>query len=182
MANNAYSIPMHGNALTPSSGSMYDKSASSSGRLTGLGQSESSGDNNISGSPDGDNPSNRPTPNSSSSDQRVNMTAGGIEGSGQNSFEVGPATAQQNINPRGDTDENANYFNSTSAFDIRTGLTPNPRFSIPDTPGADFGMSTGWGDVQGQAGMTPGAEGVLRSLMNMGPMDAMDLSSWDAAN
>ncbi|KAK1598068.1 fungal-specific transcription factor domain-containing protein [Colletotrichum navitas] len=181
-ANNAYSIPMHGNALTPSSGSMYDKSASSSGRLTGLGQSESSGDNNMSGSPDGDNSSNRPTPNSSSSDQRVNMTAGGIEGSGQNSFEVGPATAQQNINPRGDTDENANYFNSTSAFDIRTGLTPNPRFSIPDTPGADFGMSTGWGDVQGQAGMTPGAEGVLRSLMNMGPMDAMDLSSWDAAN
>ncbi|KAG5993417.1 hypothetical protein E4U52_001979 [Claviceps spartinae] len=62
--------------------------------------------------------------------------------------------------------------------------------------------ATGWADVlsgQGQAqgqqaqvqgpgpGQTAGPDmtavggGVLRALMNMGPMDAMDLSSWDAA-
>jgi len=33
------------------------------------------------------------------------------------------------------------------------------------------------------AGMQPvGGEGVLRALMSMGPMDAMDLSSWDSGN
>ncbi|TQN74230.1 Citrinin biosynthesis transcriptional activator ctnR [Colletotrichum shisoi] len=179
--NNTHGVPVHGNALTPSSGSIYDKSGSSSGHLTGFGQSESSGDNNISGSTDGDN-SNRPTPNSSSSDQRVNMAAGGLEGPGQNSFDTSPVTTQQNTNTRGSTDRNASYSTDASAFGIRTGLTPTQRFSMPETPGADFGMSNGWGELQGQHGMTPGAEGVLRSLMNMGPMDAMDLSSWDAAN
>lgn len=179
--NNTHGVPVHGNALTPSSGSIYDKSGSSSGHLTGFGQSESSGDNNISGSTDGDN-SNRPTPNSSSSDQRANMAAGGLEGPGQNSFDTSSVTTQQNTNTRGSTDRNASYFNDASAFGIRTGLTPTQRFSMPETPGADFGMSNAWGELQGQPGMTPGAEGVLRSLMNMGPMDAMDLSSWDAAN
>ncbi|WQF85091.1 hypothetical protein CDEST_10105 [Colletotrichum destructivum] len=179
--NTTHGVPVHGNALTPSSGSIYDKSGSSSGHLTGFGQSESSGDNNISGSTDGDN-SNRPTPNSSSSDQRANMAAGGLEGPSQNSFDTSPVTTQQNTNTRGSTDRNASYFNDASAFGIRTGLTPTQRFSMPETPGADFGMSNGWGELQGQPGMTPGAEGVLRSLMNMGPMDAMDLSSWDAAN
>lgn len=181
--NNTHSLPLHGNALTPSSGSLYDKSGSSSGRMTGFGQSESSGDNNMSGSPDGDQ-SNRPTPNSSSaSEQRVNMAPGGLHGSGRNSFDASPVTAQQNMDPRGSADGNANFFNDASAFGIRTGLTPNQRFSMPDTPGADFGMPhNGWGDLQGQTSMTPVAEGVLRSLMNMGPMDAMDLTSWDATN
>ncbi|OHE90981.1 fungal specific transcription factor [Colletotrichum orchidophilum] len=179
-ANGTNNLPMHGSSLTPSSGSMYDKSGSSSGRITGFGQSESSGDNNISGSPDGDQ-SNRPTPNSTSSDPRVGIAVG-LDGSGRNSFDANSATAQPNTNPRGSADVNASFFNDAGSFGIRTGLTPNQRFSMPETPGADFGMSNGWGDLQGQTGMTPVAEGVLRSLMNMGPMDAMDLSSWDATN
>lgn len=179
-SNSTNNLPLHGSSLTPSSGSMYDKSGSSSGRVTGFGQSESSGDNNMSGSPDGDQ-SNRPTPNSTASDPRVSM-AGGLDGSGRNSFDTNSATAQSNNNARGSADANANYFNDAGGFGIRTGLTPNQRFSMPDTPGADFGMPNGWGDLQGQTGMTPVAEGVLRSLMNMGPMDAMDLSSWDATN
>ncbi|KAL2883515.1 hypothetical protein SGCOL_001198 [Colletotrichum sp. CLE4] len=176
-SNTTSNLPLHGNSLTPSSGSMYDKSGSSSGRVTGFGQSESSGDNNMSGSPDGDQ-SNRPTPNSNASDPRVSM-AGGLDGSGRNSFD---ANAQSSNNPRGGADANANFFNDAGGFGLRTGLTPNQRFSMPDTPGADFGLPNGWGDLQGQTGMTPVAEGVLRSLMNMGPMDAMDLSSWDATN
>ncbi|KAF4867999.1 Citrinin biosynthesis transcriptional activator ctnR [Colletotrichum siamense] len=171
-------VQLRGSVLTPSSGSLYDKSGSSSGHMTGFGQSESSGDNNMSGSPDAEQ-SNRPTPNSSSaSEQRMNIASGG-----SNSFDASPVAGHQNIDSQGNGDANVNFFNDASAFGIRgTGLTPNQRFSMPATPGADFGMSNGWGDLQGQTGMTPVAEGVLRSLMNMGPMDAMDLSSWDASN
>ncbi|OLN92888.1 putative transcriptional regulatory protein C530.05-like protein 13 [Colletotrichum chlorophyti] len=174
------SLPMHGNVLTPSSGSLYDRSVSSSGRMTGFGQSESSGDNTMSGSPDGDQ-SNRPTPNSTSSEHRMHTAAGGSNGSGSNSFEASPITGHRSMNARGSVDGDANYFNDTSTF-IRTGLTPNQRFSMPDTPGADFGLPNGWENLQGQTGITPVAEGVLRSLMNMGPMDAMDLSTWEPAN
>jgi hypothetical protein len=54
-----------------------------------------------------------------------------------------------------------------------TGLTP--RFSMSDAAGGnDF---AGW-EMPGTTGMTPGAEGVLRSIMAMGPMDTMDLG-WD---
>ncbi|KAL0936629.1 binuclear zinc transcription factor [Colletotrichum truncatum] len=180
---NRSGIPLHGTVLTPSSSSLYDKPGSSSGHMNGFGQSESSGDNNMSGSPDADQ-SNRPTPNSSSaSEQRLNMASGGMNGSGRNSFDASPVIGHQNINAQGNTDGNVNYFNDASAFGIRgTGLTPNQRFSMPETPGAEFGIPNGWGDLQGQTGMTPVAEGVLRSLMNMGPMDAMDLSAWDASN
>ena len=56
---------------------------------------------------------------------------------------------------------------------------------MPQAP-MEFGMSNGWthsGMQAGQAGVpAPVPDGVLRSLMNMGPMDAMDLSSWDSGN
>ncbi|KAG7143533.1 Citrinin biosynthesis transcriptional activator ctnR like protein [Verticillium longisporum] len=62
-------------------------------------------------------------------------------------------------------------------------LTPGSgaRFQMGDSPVDAYGMaSNGWPGMPGQTGMTPMSEGVLRSLMNMGPMDAMDLSSWDS--
>lgn len=84
----------------------------------------------------------------------------------------------------------AAFFAADPAFAMHgsTGLTPDPRAYMGgvagDTPGPDsqYGVPTGqspW-DVggsggQGQAAMTPVAEGVLRSLMNMSPMDGMDL-------
>lgn len=173
-----HGISTHGTVLTPNSGSLYDKSGSSSGRMTGFGQSESNGDN-MSGSPDAEH-SNRPTPGSSSaSEQRMNMAS-----NGSNSFDASPVSGHPNMNSQSNTEASVNFFNDATAFGIRgTGLTPNHRFSMPETPGPDFGMATnGWGDLQGQTGMTPVAEGVLRSLMSMGPMDAMDLSSWDASN
>ncbi|KAF6810190.1 binuclear zinc transcription factor [Colletotrichum sojae] len=171
-------ISMHGTVLTPNSGSLYDKSGSSSGRMIGFGQSESNGDN-MSGSPDADQ-SNRPTPGSSSaSEQRMNTAT-----NGSSSFDASPVSGHQHMNSQSNTEGSVNFFNDTNAFGIRgTGLTPNHRFSLPETPGPDFGMAAnGWGDLQGQTGMTPVAEGVLRSLMSMGPMDAMDLSSWDPTN
>lgn len=51
--------------------------------------------------------------------------------------------------------------------------------SMVDQQGA-FALPSGWGDIQGQTDVTPVGEGVLRALMSMGPMDAMDLSSWDS--
>ncbi|TDZ21908.1 Citrinin biosynthesis transcriptional activator ctnR [Colletotrichum orbiculare MAFF 240422] len=168
---------LHASTLTPSSGSLYDRAGSSNGNMAGFGRSESSGDINLTGSPEGEQ-SNRPTPNSSSaSEQRMNMATGG------NTFDTSPVPGHQNGGSQNNLDGGVGFFGDSNTFSMgRTGLTPNQRFSMPDTPGAGFGLPNGWGDLQGQTGMTPVAEGVLRSLMNMGPMDAMDLSSWDAPN
>lgn len=46
-----------------------------------------------------------------------------------------------------------------------------------------YGMSNGWDNVAAaQQAANIQNEGVLRALMNMGPMEAMDLSSWDTGN
>jgi len=84
------------------------------------------------------------------------------------------------------------FFASHTPYHIRngggisTGLTPDQRFSIPETPGGngagvgEFSV-TAWPDMTGgQPPMTPVAEGVLRSIMAMGPMETMDLG-WDTA-
>lgn len=81
---------------------------------------------------------------------------------------------------------------------VSTGLTPDQRFNMPttgDNPGprgpggsaasgdgaAEFPGHTAptWADISGgQQGMTPVAEGVLRSIMGMGPIDGMDMG-WE---
>jgi hypothetical protein len=64
------------------------------------------------------------------------------------------------------------FFGDPNNFAMSTAMT--------DQQG-DFGMTGGWGDMHAQNTM-PVGDGVLRALMSMGPMDAMDLSSWEAAN
>jgi len=63
-----------------------------------------------------------------------------------------------------------------------TGMTPDANFSMPETPGRDFAVPTGW-EMSGQTtGLTPVGEGVFRHLMGLGPMgqmDPMDLESWE---
>lgn len=165
---------MHG--LMPMPGTGYEMDTSSNG-LSGT-------------SPEGQ--SNRPTPNSgSSADQRgQNSLAPGSAGlhrnssSGRTSFEASPAashpkTAQGDIEAAASA---ASFFNDlppgSGAFGlgpdvVGTGMTP--RFSMGDAGGGnEYG---GW-EMPGQTGMTPVAEGVLRSIMNMGPMDTMDIG-WD---
>jgi hypothetical protein len=169
--NGSRSLRHQGVALTPGSG-----------HLGGFGQSEGSGDSNEL-SPDGAQ-SNRPTPNSSTaSEQRVPMAAGTLNGSGRNSFDASPVSTHQNITSQGGVEGNSAAFTYPDpTFAMSTGMTPGSRFAMPETPMNDFSLPNGWQDLSGQTGMTPVAEGVLRSLMNMGPMDAMDLSSWDSGN
>ncbi|KAG7100763.1 hypothetical protein HYQ44_020115 [Verticillium longisporum] len=173
-------VPLQGMVLTPGSGSL---GGSRNGTGAGFGQSESSGDNTM-GSPDGDQ-SNRPTPNSSSaSEHRSGPTASvGMEGSNRNSFEASPASnnPSANIGVNGES-TTAGFFADSQGFNLGpTGMTPGARFQMGDSPVDAYGMaSNGWPGIPGQSGMTPMSEGVLRSLMNMGPMDAMDLSSWES--
>lgn len=157
--------------------------------------------NDMSGtSPDGQ--SNRPTPSSTtgtaSSDQRQNLAApshGHLNGgSGRNSFETSPVPSHQNLGgisgtTAGDVVEGGagGYFGDPSPFGmaagVAAGLAGGQRFGMPgagDAAGAgagsagDFGA---WSEIGGQQGMTPGTEGVLRSIMAMGPMEGME--SWD---
>jgi hypothetical protein len=155
-------------------------------------------------SPDGGQ-SNRHTPNSSAaSDQQRNnnnlapgRTNGG-QRSGLSSFEASPVSSHTNLNMIGTTTQaeqaaamgvgvgvgmpvvtDASYFSAANAFSMPTGLTPDPRFSMPDTPsgGGAFVMPSSWMETGPNGSeMTPVAEGVLRSII-MGPMETMDL--WD---
>ncbi|KAI5463029.1 fungal-specific transcription factor domain-containing protein [Mariannaea sp. PMI_226] len=163
--------------LTPSSGNTFEKNGSATGTMSGFG--EGSGDSQeTSVSPDG-MPSNRPTPNSSTggSDQRMHLAPGGMNGSGRNSYQASPVSPNQTMMNPGPLDGATHgFFADTNGFTLQTTLT--------DQQGG-FVMPTEWVDLQGQGGVTQvgeGGEGVLRALMNMGPMDAMDLSTWDSGN
>jgi hypothetical protein len=129
-------------------------------------------------------------------------------GSGRDSFETSPASSHQNINSMpgtapGDVERNVNAFfgANPSSFGmsagVSTGLTPDQRFTMTATgdtpssrgPGGSSASGDGsgefpghtaptWADISGQQGMTPVAEGVLRSMMGMGPIDGMDMG-WE---
>lgn len=164
-------------------------------------ESQSSGTNDMSVSPHPDgSSSNRPTPNSSSvSDQRSGPMG---PGSGRTSFEASPIGSSQ---PLGTTQAEmdaatAAFFSSDPSMSVfntqttpgaggtGTGMTPGrSSFVMADGSSAGgaangYGLPDGWGVMPGHTptgtGMTPVAEGVLRHLMDMPPMDAMDLG-WD---
>ena len=171
-----------------------------SGMLRGFGNEGSPGD--IS-SPDAGLASDRPTPNSSTSaSDRHNansntFTAANSSRSGRNSFEASPASSTNinngNNNSRAQQDQLQNgnidaFFQNLPGNDFATGLTPNQQFTMPDTPGKTpgggaAGSSTGdfnWEQFNsGTTGMTPVSEGVLRTMLQMGPMETMDMG-WDA--
>ncbi|KAL2685013.1 hypothetical protein Neosp_006107 [[Neocosmospora] mangrovei] len=157
--------------LTPSSGATYDKNGTGSGPMSGFGDLGGDGQD-ASGSPDGVQ-SNRPTPNSSTgSDQRSHLAPGQMNGSNSNSFNTSPISPNQTMMNTGVLDGNTQgFFADPSGFTIPAGLDQNGAFTMPD----------GW-DIQGQTGVPQVGEGVLRALMNMGPMDAMDLGSWETRN
>ena len=96
--------------------------------------------------------------------------------SGGNSFETSPVPSHQNVT-QAEMDRNVSaFFNDpVNGFTMSTGLTP---MMTGDTPSNDFTVPSGW-DMPGQTGMTPVPEGVLRTIMQMGPMETMDLG-WDS--
>ncbi|KAI3400324.1 hypothetical protein diail_3705 [Diaporthe ilicicola] len=174
-----------------------------SGMLRTFGNEGSSGD--MSASPDAGLGSDRPTPNSSTSaSERQNgsgnsFTATGSTRSGRNSFEASPASST-NINNNNNNKSSRTqqdqlqsgnmdaFFQNMPGSDFATGLTPNQQFTMPDTPGKTLGggaAGTDTGDfnweqfTSGATGMTPVSEGVLRTMLQMGPMETMDMG-WDA--
>lgn len=163
--------------LTPSSGTLYDKNGSANGNLSGFGDGSGDGQD-TSVSPDCGQSSSGPTPNSSTgaggSESRTHLAPGQMNGSAGQGFQTSPIVQNQNMMGQGGVDTtNQLFFPEASGFATMAGLN--------DQQGG-FGMPNGWGDMQGQAGMPPVGEGVLRALMNLRPMDAMDLSSWDSNN
>lgn len=138
--------------------------------------------NDMSVSPDTGPCSDRLTPNSSTSasDRQQTSSGGGTRGvSGRNSFETSPAppsTQQQRNQP-------SIFDDMPGGGDIPTGLTPGRQYGGPETPKntSDGGSSVGdfsWDSFAGGSGMTPMSEGVLRTMLQMGPMETMDMG-WD---
>lgn len=163
--------------LTPSSGGggLFDKGASGGAQ----------GDNNqgTNGSPT-DGQSGGPTPNSNSTgrdataDSRNQHLAPGMNNSGRTSFNASPISPQQNLMGTNDISgaSGPTFFGNMGDF-------PGQQ-QQPQQQNAFSMASNAWGDMPGQQGQVPQqmGDGVLRALMNMGPMDAMDLSSWDQGN
>ncbi|KID62887.1 binuclear zinc transcription factor, partial [Metarhizium hybridum] len=164
--------------LTPSSGTMYEKGGSASGHVPGY---EANGDgHDRAGSPEAGQ-SNGPTPNSSggASDAKSHLAPGNLGGSGrENGFHPSPIASQPNLMNQGapaDAGNHQGFFGESLTFAMNHNMAGQQNgFAVPQT----------WApEMNGQApppNMTPVGEGVLRALMNMGPMDAMDLSSWDS--
>lgn len=165
--------------LTPSSGTMYEKNGSTSGHVSGY---EANGDgHDRQGSPEAGQ-SNGPTPNSSGagSEPKSHLAPRPISGAGQdNGFHPSPISPQQNLmnqGPPADVGNHSSFFPEQMAYAMG--------HNLPNQQNGAFTVPQNWApEMNGQApptNMTPVGEGVLRALMNMGPMDAMDLSSWDS--
>lgn len=168
--------------------------------LRSFGNEGSAGDAAL--SPDAAQSSDRPTPNSTtSSSERLNnsssnsgnLTAPGSCQSGRNSFEASPASSTNATNPRAKEDQTQStavrnidaLFQDFSASDFpSTGLTPNQQFTMPETPGKTAGGDATAGEHSGEFsweqlnGMTPMSEGVLRTMLQMGAMETLDMG-WD---
>ncbi|KAL5630982.1 hypothetical protein BROUX41_000854 [Berkeleyomyces rouxiae] len=134
--------------------------------------------------------SNRPTPNSISSEHlppdpqqqhplhtsrpihsqstSLNNSNGG--GSGHTSFNTTPVSQDQMPG------NGAPYTSGSSLFGMSPSVTTD--CYNPDAT-SDPNFVHNWPEVTQNAAMTPIAEGVLRTFMNLVPMDAMDLSNWD---
>lgn len=154
-----------GAVLTPNSAGYYDN-GNANARVMAYGDS----DKDASGSPEG--LSNGQTPNSSSSggESRQNMSAMGMNGNGM----------RQNVMHRGGNGTGLGPGPGADFFSIpTTGFIPH---SLPQQPGG-FAMSSGFTPMGVQEAIEqPGGEDMLKVILNMGPMDAMDLSSWGSAH
>lgn len=154
--------------LTPSSGSMYERSG---GAHSHIGGYDANGDKDVMESPEGQ--SNGPTPKSSSSGgDRGHYVTGQVPQVSQdmNGYRSSISPPQRNVGQYGGQP----FFPGAGSG-----------YPVPQSvEGQQFPVGNGWTQMGsgGQAQAEPMGEGVLRALMNMGPMDAMDLSSWDSGN
>lgn len=185
--------------LTPTSGAMHHERGASTGGgpLSGFG--EGCGDKAETRKSPETGLSGGPTPKSSGagSDGRSHLAPGpgmgGGSGCESSSFRASPMSPPQSMMGQGaglDAGGAAGFFGgpgdfATMAGGAMGGGTGGGVGVGGPQAGAGFGMASngGWPGIGGQAaGMPPLGDGVLRALMDMGPMDAMDLSSWDSGN
>ena len=153
----------------------------------GSAEMETVSTNELSGtSPEGGQ-SSRPTPNSSTASDHL-APGTHLTSSGRSSFEASPVIPNLNMSgtSQSEVENSVNamnaFFSDPSSFSVpsgvSTGLTPQQRYSIPDTPN-DFSLGSDWHEISSQPGMTPVAQGVLRTIMGMNTMETMDLA-WDS--
>ncbi|EPE09204.1 c6 transcription factor prf [Ophiostoma piceae UAMH 11346] len=149
----------------------------------------------------GDGTSNRPTPNSSAaSEGRQHNLAPPQSGkmhSAGSSFDTSPVSpprvivsGQQGTGMDGNI---GGYY--AQANGVSTGYSTGPPNAASaaalsmggggsisgimsgDPTSSDFMISEGW-SIEGQTVITPVSEGVLRTMIQMGPMETMDLGGW----
>lgn len=146
---------------------------------SGLASSLDSSPHDLSVSPQPDSQSSRLTPNSSSTSERQTSCFNQGQSTGRTSFDTSPSGGNMSMGTPSEMDAaTAAFFSDAAGFDVSgTGMTPGRGFAMNEGSGAEFGMSNSW-EQPTQPGVTPGAEGVLRNLMSMTSMDAMDFG-WD---
>lgn len=147
----------------------------------GYGMDATGTSQSMSGS-SGENTSGLTPGSSSASDIRQNL---GIPHHPGNSS---GQTSSYGASPQPQSEQmTAAFFEMTTQYTVpqegRTGLTPQFTMDDVNVGGNGFAAqgAASWGDGGG-TGMTPVPEmtdGVLRNIMGMGPMDAMDLTVWD---
>lgn len=133
--------------------------------------------------------SDRPTPNSSTSasDRQQQQSSNGDRGaSGRNSFDTSSASS----NAQQQQQRNMSMYEDLPGCDGEmppTGFTPGRQFGgsggMPQTPkdASVGGASDGdfaWDNFGAGSGLTPMSEGVLRTMLQLGPMETMDLG-WE---
>jgi hypothetical protein len=147
------------------------------------GNSDSSNAADTGLSPDtGHSASNRPTPNSTTpSDTRPSLLSGQNTSDGP-SYQTSPVTSHQRV-PVTDGRSMSSFFTTQPDYSNipATGFTPDNAFTMPETPGKDFSIPSGWEMSAQTTGLTPVGEGVFRHLMELGPMDPMDLG-WEGSS
>ncbi|KAM3071288.1 hypothetical protein ACMFMG_008878 [Clarireedia jacksonii] len=127
-------------------------------------------------SPNAD-PSNQTTPNSSTaSDSRPPNLSHGPNSTNSRSYETSPVS-----HVPGEVRSVDSWFPTPAGYNIpTTGMTPGA-FNVPDTPVRSFASPSGWsmGGQQQSTGLTPVGEGVFRQMMELGPIDPMDMEIWE---
>ncbi|OAA43024.1 binuclear zinc transcription factor [Beauveria brongniartii RCEF 3172] len=148
--------------LTPNSGIMYDKATAN-----GSGHVSSFGDLNGESTESPEGQSNGRTPNSSNGSDGQTVKQGN-----SNALQIfGSGTSPQ--------------FPSTGAHFFSPAQQPfqMQQHQQQQMGGPAMSFGNGWDNITAaQQAANMQNEGVLRALMNMGPMEAMDLSSWDTGN
>lgn len=178
-------------------GGMMGASTGQTVSMQGYAQGDGGGGDmhELSSTSPGDGLSSRPTPNSSvASEQRQTLAPPGQTGPGHmrsaaGSYDAGPASPSHGI---GGKSGGAGRMGQTAGGYYASEYPSQPSMSstglsggggslggMMPAPSSDgYTMSAGW-SLPAQTAMTPVSEGVLHTIMQMGPMETMDLG-WDS--